>query len=154
MLLSLIAGFLFALAVSRHLRHSLIAVFLALWVVFLVPVGVGQAAETNLEESTTRLFELSPYVVNSLLGLVIPVLVALIVKAQASAKLKAAVNIVLAAVAALITAGLTENGSAVVSQDTFQNWVITTAVSVVTYLGFWKPVTAVNSHVAPSSGIG
>jgi hypothetical protein len=83
----------------------------------------------------------------------IPLIVGLLTKSTASAKLKAIVSIVLNAVQALIVSSATSDGSSVISTQTLILWVIGVATSVGSYIGVWKPVD-INQKLAPSFGLG
>lgn len=97
---------------------------------------------------------LSANVVHLILTLLIPLAVAFVTKASASAALKAIVSIVLAAVVTLITRSRLGDGSAVLSYQVVYDWVITTAVAVASYLGVYKPVLDINEKALPDFGIG
>jgi len=96
---------------------------------------------------------LAPTFVTFLITLALPVLVALATKAVASDRLRAVILLVLTAVNTLIGEAIVDDGSAVFSKDTFLKWVMATAIAVVTYLGFWKPIVDVNSKAAPEVGL-
>jgi len=96
---------------------------------------------------------LSPLTVTLVVSLIIPIIVGLLTKAQASAWLKGLVNIFTAGVAALITANLDANGAAVLTQQTLTSWILATAVSTATYLGIYQAVD-LNQKTAPTKGIG
>lgn len=100
----------------------------------------------NLTANTTHL----------ILTLLIPLAVAIVTKSTASARVKALVTIVLSAVVSLITASRLPNGTAVLSYQMAYDTVITTAIAVASYLGFWKPTVAVNDQavVLPKVGLG
>lgn len=88
------------------------------------------------------------------LKLLIPVAVALVTKANASARVKAVVSMILAAAVTLLTEARLDDGSALLSFDTVQTWALNLSVAVATYLGFWRPVVDVNDKAAPEVGIG
>lgn len=96
---------------------------------------------------------LAPTFVTFLITLALPFLVALVTKWNASDRLKAALLLVLTAVNTLVGQAIVDNGSAVISKQTFLNWMLATAVAVASYLGFWKPVVHVNSKAAPNFGV-
>lgn len=96
---------------------------------------------------------LAPTFVTFLVSLLLPVVVALVTKWNASDRLRAVVLLVLTAVNTLIGEAIVDDGSAIFSKDTFLKWALQTAVAVVTYLGFWKPITNVNNNVAPNTGL-
>jgi len=83
----------------------------------------------------------------------IPLVVGLLTKVSAGAKLKAIVSIVLNAVQALIVSSVTSDGSSVISTQTLILWVIGVATSIGSYVGVWKSVD-INQKLAPSFGLG
>lgn len=88
-----------------------------------------------------------------LLTLIAPVAVALITKAHASSRLKAAVLLVLTALVTWLSKERGDDGSAVITAHMAFEWAITTAVALASYLGFWKPVAQVNDRALPNLGI-
>jgi hypothetical protein len=92
--------------------------------------------------------------VSVLLTLAVPVLTAVVTKAAAPAKVKAVVSIVLAAVATLVSSAVDGTGQAVLSGPMFTDWLVTTAVAVASYLGFYKPVLSINDRLIPRFGLG
>lgn len=97
---------------------------------------------------------LSTAAVSFILTLAVPVVTALVTKAEAPDRVKAVVTIILAAVVVLITQAVDDSGAAVLSGATFLAWLQTTAIAVASYLGFYKPVLDVNSRLLPGVGIG
>lgn len=97
---------------------------------------------------------LSTAAVSFILTLAIPVITALVTKADAPDRVKAVVTILLAAVVTLITRSVDDTGQAVLSGPTFYAWLQTTAVAVASYLGFYKPVTQINDRMLPRLGLG
>ena len=89
-------------------------------------------------------------------GLVLPVITALLVKAGASNTVRVAVGIVLAGLTTVITQLAVDGQDAVVTWETVRLFLLTYGVQVLTYLGFWQPVTkdTLNGKVAPSFGVG
>jgi hypothetical protein len=96
---------------------------------------------------------LAPTFVTFLVTLALPLLVALVTKAVASDRLRAVILLVLTAVNTLIGEAIIDDGSAIISKDTFLKWVMATLIAVATYLGFWKPIVNVNAKVAPNVGL-
>jgi hypothetical protein len=96
---------------------------------------------------------LAPTFVTFLVTLALPLLVALVTKAVASDRLRAVILLVLTAVNTLIGEAIVDDGSAIISKDTFLKWVMATLIAVATYLGFWKPIVNVNAKAAPNVGL-
>lgn len=96
---------------------------------------------------------LSPNTVAIITGAVIPLLVALVTKWNASPLLKGFVNLVLTGIASLIIQATVPEGQAVITQDLLVTWFITFATSVATYFGVYRSAE-VNQKLAPTVGIG
>lgn len=97
---------------------------------------------------------INPNWLTLILTIMIPVATALVTKASASTRTKAAVTIVLAAVVTLIGKSRMDNGPAIISAQAAYDWLISTVVAVGSYLGAWKPLVDVNAKAAPGVGIG
>ena len=96
---------------------------------------------------------LSPNTVAIITGALIPLLVALVTKWNASPALKGFVNLVLTGIAALIIQATVPEGQAVITQATLGTWFVTFATSVAAYFGGYRSVD-INQKVAPNKGIG
>lgn len=96
---------------------------------------------------------LSTVAVTLIIGTIIPVLVGLITKMNASSKLKGALMLVLNAAQGLVIASKTANGGAFFSTDALVLFLSGVAISLMAYYGFYKP-NDVPSKLAPSFGIG
>jgi hypothetical protein len=90
-----------------------------------------------------------------IVGLVLPVITALLVKAGASDRIRVAVGIVLAGITTVLTQAVVSGGDAIITWETVRLFLLTYGVEVLTYLGFWKPVSkdTVNQRVAPNVGL-
>lgn len=99
------------------------------------------------------MFTLSPTVLTTITGVLLPLLVGLVTKSAASSRTKTLANIVVSAVACLLLNAANESGYAVVSGAMLAAWLQQTAISVATYLGVWKPLQ-VPQHLAPAFGVG
>ena len=135
------------------LRGAVLMAVITWLVLFLAPL-TAFGAETDLEQSETTLFELSPLAVSSLLGVIIPIVVGVITKSSASPGLKAVANIVLSGVAAVVTQNLVEGGGAVLSQDTLVLAALTWVVSIATYFGLYKPAGVTDKVQTKTAGFG
>lgn len=101
------------------------------------------------------MLNISPMAVAVITGPLVPFVVGLLVKFNASSKVKTVVNTIASlAVAFVANAVLPETGVAVVSWEGLANFVITAVISAQSYDSFWKPVTALNERLAPTKGLG
>lgn len=96
---------------------------------------------------------LSSAMVAVLLGLVLPVVVGFMTKANASDKVKIGVGIIVAGVASTVQNAVVADGSAFISAEMALNFVLVYGSQLLSYLGIWKPVR-LNEKVAPDKGIG
>jgi hypothetical protein len=99
------------------------------------------------------LITLDPSTVVVITAVIVPILVGFLTKLNAPAGLKAFVNLIVAALGTLAAQAMTEDGYAVVSQDMFKAWAVTTTISIATYYGVYKPWNVPNA-LAPSKGLG
>lgn len=103
-------------------------------------------------------FVITAPVVMFVVSLLIPIANGLLTKYTLSSGVKAVITIVLNAVAALVLTATQADGTAVISNSTLLTFVFGTIVSVVSYLGLYKPVGLTSSvpdgKLAPRSGVG
>jgi len=96
---------------------------------------------------------LSPHIVSFVITLLLPVLIALIYKAQVSATIRGVTLMVLTAVNVLITNAVVDTGQAIISRETFTQWILQLAIAIAMYLGVYRlPGVDVNNKVAPKVG--
>lgn len=95
--------------------------------------------------------------VMSVIALVIPIVNGLLTKYTLHSGVKAVITIVLNAVAALLVTATEGDGTAVISNAMFMTFFYGTAVSVVSYLGLYKPLNLTSSRIdgklAPDKGV-
>jgi hypothetical protein len=96
---------------------------------------------------------ISALIVTVLIGCVIPIVVGLITKLDASSKLKGAFLLVLNLVQGALIAGTTTTGDAVFTKDSLILFAVGVATSLATYYGVYKPAD-VPTKLAPEFGIG
>lgn len=96
---------------------------------------------------------LSSVAVTLILGTIIPLLVGLITKLNASSKLKGALMLALNAVQGLIIASKTGSGGAVFTTDALVLFLAGVGVSLISYYGLYKP-NDVPAKLAPDFGVG
>ena len=80
------------------------------------------------------------------------ILTGILTKIDTSSTVKAVVNLVLNAVNAAIVAAVVADGSAIFSEEVIITTLIGMAISVASYLGFYKPVE-LNQKLVPEKGI-
>jgi small basic protein len=97
-------------------------------------------------------------VVMLVISLLIPIVNGLLTKYTLPSSVKAVITIVLNAVAALIVTATQADGTAVFSNTALMTFVFGTTISVMSYLGLYKPVGLTSSKsdgkLGPSTGIG
>lgn len=87
------------------------------------------------------------------LGLVLPFVVGLLTKLQASTSVKTAVGIIVAGVAATIQNAVSADGSAFISSEMFINFALVYGAQLLSYMGLWSNY-GINQKTAPNKGIG
>lgn len=88
-----------------------------------------------------------------IVGTLIPILVGVMTKLDASPRIKSIINIVLNGVQALIVSSVTADGAAAISKQTAVLWALGVITSIATYLGVWKP-NNIPQKLLPNVGIG
>lgn len=96
---------------------------------------------------------LSLNLTNLLLNLAIPVVVALVTKSSASARLKAVLSMVFSAIYVLIRSNQRTDGLVALDYDTLYNFTMATLISVAAYLGIWQHL-GINGKMLPTRGLG
>ena len=96
---------------------------------------------------------LSAVVVTALIGSVLPLLVGLVTKLNASSKLKGGILIGLNAVQGFLIAGSMGGGDINLTIDTAVLWGVGILVSLASYYGLYKPAD-VSTKLAPGFGVG
>lgn len=146
---------LFALIALRRHARVLFAAIIGLALV-AIPSAVF-AAEGPIApvavQGTSHSVTLTPMAWTIITGLILPFVVALIIKAGASATMKGVVAIVAAAIAAIVERATLADGSAVFSTGLLLDVGLVYVPQLMTYLGLWQHV-GLNSKVAPNIGLG
>lgn len=96
---------------------------------------------------------IEPMYVHVIVGVLLPILVGLVTKAEAPAKVKIVVNMVLSAAGALVVNSVNDLGVAVISWEMFAAWLMQTVVAVASYVGVYKPLDF-DAKAAPTRGVG
>jgi hypothetical protein len=104
-------------------------------------------------EGAGSTYVLSPFIAKTIIGIVLPFLIALILKSTASDKVKGAVGIVVAAVSALVLRWQQLDGSLVMDQAALQDVFHVYGTQFLVYYNLYKRLD-LNSKLAPNFGIG
>lgn len=107
----------------------------------ITPVG------PDAQQADSAVLNLSPFVVSTILGTLIPILTGLLTKLTTPAWVKTVLTLLLSAVAGLINVSLVDGGGAVISQSAVISAVLTFVVAVATYVGIWRPTGVTSSLV-------
>lgn len=90
---------------------------------------------------------------NVVVGLVIPLLVALLTKSKASSGLKASLNLLLSAIGGVVMAAVQNDGKFLVSEAAVG--ILTVWLpSIVSYVGLWKPTKVAPALAAATANVG
>lgn len=104
-------------------------------------------------QGTSHAVTLTPMAWTIITGLILPFVIALIMKASASSAFKAVVGIVAAAVAAIVERATIADGSAIITTGLLVDVLMVYAPQVLTYVGLWQHVN-LNGKIAPTKGLG
>jgi len=96
---------------------------------------------------------ISAVAVTLIIGTILPVLVGLVTKLDASSKLKGGLLLVLNATQGLIVASQVSDGGASFTVDAVVLFIAGVSVSLMSYYGFYKP-NDVPAKLAPGFGVG
>lgn len=134
------------------LFRYLFAVFLAWLALMLVLPGLVFAGATDpagpvVQTDTLASVRLSATVVMAIVSVFLPLLVGLVTTIKTHPLTKGLLEIVLAAVAAMIVQWKLADGTAIISEQTFVVWLIGLAASLVAYYKAWKPARITSSAV-------
>jgi hypothetical protein len=99
------------------------------------------------------LFSVSPLITTLLISNVLPAIVALVTKLNASPWIKQAINALLSAITGMIVTATTITGAAVIGKDSVLLALGSFFASQVSYLALYKTHDA-NAKIAPSVGLG
>lgn len=141
--------------ILHRIRSRAAVCALALMAVFLALPGAAHAAGdiAPVVDTGGHVLVLSPSVVKIITGVLLPFVVALVVKLNASAAVKAVVGIIVAGVAATIERAIGVDGQAVFDRSLLVDAATLYGVQLLSYLGLWQHVT-LNAKIAPTVGIG
>lgn len=102
------------------------------------------------------MFTLDPMIVSIILGpTVVPIISALLLKANASSRVKIILNAVISVIITFVAgAVVAETGAAVFSFNQLAQAFVVFITSSVGYDNFWKPVINLPDLTAPTKGLG
>lgn len=89
---------------------------------------VGPDAESD------SLLNLDPFIVSSVIGIIIPFIIAFVTDSSVSVWFKRFLTAVLAAIGGIITVGATDDGGAVISESAVKSAILTIIAAGTTYL--------------------
>lgn len=92
------------------------------------------ATPVGPDAQTDSLFGLDPFIVSSLIGVLIPFLVAFVTDATISAGFKKLLTAILAAISGVITVGATDGGGAIISVSSLKAAALTIFAAASTYI--------------------
>lgn len=137
----------------RLISAACVAAFFALLAIpSMVFADTGPVAPVAVQ-GTSHAVTLTPMAWTIITGLILPFVIALIMKANASAPFKAVVGIVAAAVAAIVERATLADGSAIVTTGLLVDILMVYGPQILTYLGLWQHVN-LNAKIAPTKGLG
>lgn len=103
--------------------------------------------------TTTTLITLDPFLLSALIGIVIPLVVALVTKLSLDSRIKAILSIILSAIGGTLVQ-VNNNGGTFDWKQALVATAVTAGTAIVSYVGAWKPVLDPNAVLAPNRGIG
>jgi hypothetical protein len=134
-----------------------LAALLATYVILFGSFGVAAAAPLAGEVNSVSEIQLSALSIQLLIGLFIPLVVGLATKYTTSSGFKALLMLVLNAVQTLIVQTTMADGTAIISKETFIQWLMALVISVSMYAGVYKPLNLTSSTpegaLAPNKGL-
>lgn len=138
-------------AVGKRTRGVLAAVVTVTAGVFLA-LAAPSVAHAAADDGSGFSLELNASLVTMIVAYLIPLLTGLITKIDTTAMWKGLVTLVLNLVSAAIVTATVADGTAVWSTETLLTALGGFAVSIVSYLGLFKPV-AINGKLVPDKGL-
>ncbi len=122
--------------------------------------GIASAAEDTVSApggDATPFILIAPTVM-AVIGLIIPVINGALTKYTLPSGVKAIITIVLNAVASLILTSTQADGTALISNATFNTFLFGTLVSIGSYVGLYRPLNITsstpNGKLGPDVGVG
>lgn len=138
----------------QRAARAVAGIVIAVGALFVVPAAVAHADTAEPVATAGAELVITPVTWTIITGLVLPFVLALVLKASASSTFKGVVGIVTAAVAAIVARAATiPDGSAVISTGLLLDVGMVYGPQLLTYLGLWQHID-LNQKVAPRFGIG
>jgi hypothetical protein len=141
----------------RKIRRLVTGPLIALSVVVCAPMTVLAAPPGPIAPVTVvgdhHVVTLTPMAWTIITGLIMPFLIAVIMKASASSTFKGVMALVLAAIAAIVERATLSDGSGLIETGMLVDVLMVYAPQVLTYLGLWRHVN-INAKIAPRVGLG
>ena len=131
--------------------HILRLAFVALLVALYTLMFPGFALAVDADDTVASI-SLSALSVTLLISVFIPIVTSIVTKLDTSGQIKGLITLVLNLVNAAVVGAITADGSSVFSEETLIAALVGMAISVASYLGFYKPVD-MNAKLAPTKGI-
>lgn len=135
----------------RKILALLSAAFLLLFM-FVAPASAQEYTGDSNALAPVGAFELDAFTVVLITSALIPFVVGLVTKANASATVKQLVLLVVSAVSGVIQTSTQADGTAWISFTTLQYTALSLFIAIVSYLGLYKPHDA-NARLLPNVGI-
>lgn len=142
--------------ILRRCKRSSAVVAVALMAVFAVPAiahAAGDPIAPVAVAGDSTIITITPPVWTIVTGLLLPFLIAAVMKASASKTFKAVVAIIVAAVAALVERATLADGSAVFSSGALLDILAVYGPQLLSYLGLYQHFN-INGRIAPTKGLG
>lgn len=162
LLIALVALVAFATALTVHLLtgpgfrgvhrevRAAFAVLLGLAAAFVF-TDVAHAQDIEGGDTVAEI-RLSALTVTLVVSVFIPIVVGILTKLDTSSTVKGVVTLILNLVNAAVVGAVVADGTAVFSEATITAALVGMAISVASYLGFYKPVD-LNAKLAPTKGL-
>lgn len=144
----------------NRIRTLLIVALATVYAVLVLPFA-AHAQEVDATDTVAEI-RLSALAVTLVVSLFIPIVTGLVTKASLSSYVKGLITLVLNLVNAAVVVAVTQDGSAVWSEQTLIAALIGMAISVATYLGIYKPAAVTSTtndngtvgKLGPNTGLG
>lgn len=131
------------------LRLAFLAFLAALCMLMFPSVAAAAVVDPG---DTVASIGLSALSVTLLVSVFIPIVTGIVTKLNTSGQIKGLVTLVLNLINAAVVGAITSDGSSVFSEETIIAALVGMAISVASYLGFYKPVD-MNAKLGPTKGI-
>lgn len=134
-------------------RLALIAFLAAITALLCAPLTAFAAEAPIGVAGTSHQLSITPPVWTIVTGLLMPLVIALVMKASASKTFKGVVGIIAAAAAAIVERATLADGHHVISAGLALDVLMVYGPQLLSYLGLWQHVD-INQKIAPTKGLG